>query len=333
LFRVLSLTWVKVLIAVGIVTLLVYFNRLDATVLSGLARTWPWLLAAFLLMLPSFVVVSCRFKIILDSQGIDVTTIQAVRWSMIGSFFDLAMPSASGGDLVKLGYLANYVGAGHRVRAMVAVGLDRLLGLIGLFLLAFIGSAVGWNILQDLPARNTVVVVSLSASLGTLLFLRVAGSRRLNQNHKVDRFLSQHAWGLHIKKLIASFNSLRERPDCLFVALGLSVINHAFWCASLFCIVKAVGNTVEPMRGFVVFPLAIFSNIFGVAGGFGVGTAGFDLIFSQLLAISNGALIGLLFQTLSAFARLAGLPFYLFSRPNEAMNGSELQMGGEKSIG
>ncbi|MEJ2034483.1 MAG: hypothetical protein P8Y63_15945, partial [Deltaproteobacteria bacterium] len=115
--------------------------------------------------------------------------------------------------------------------------------------------------------------------------------------------------------------------------LGLSVINHAFWCASLFCIVKAVGNTVEPMRGFVVFPLAIFSNIFGVAGGFGVGTAGFDLIFSQLLAISNGALIGLLFQTLSAFARLAGLPFYLFSRPNEAMNGSELQMGGEKSIG
>jgi hypothetical protein len=74
-----------------------------------------------------------------------------------------------------------------------------------------------------------------------------------------------------------------------------------------------VGALVDPMKGFVAFPLAIFSNIFGVAGGFGGGTVGFDLILSQLLAISNGALIGLLFQTLSAVARLAGLPFYLMS--------------------
>jgi hypothetical protein len=53
--------------------------------------------------------------------------------------------------------------------------------------------------------------------------------------------------------------------------------------------------------------------VFGVAGGFGVGTAAFDLILSQLLEIGNGALIGLLFQTLSGVAKLSGLPFYLAS--------------------
>jgi hypothetical protein len=68
------------------------------------------------------------------------------------------------------------------------------------------------------------------------------------------------------------------------------------------------------MTGFVVFPLAIFSNVFGVAGGFGGGTVGFDLVITQLLAMENGALIGLLFQSLSALARLVGgLPFYLLA--------------------
>lgn len=87
------------------------------------------------------------------------------------------------------------------------------------------------------------------------------------------------------------------------------MVNHVFWCAALLCITRAVGHNVEPIEGFVVFPMAIVGNIFGVAGGFGLGTAVFDLFLSQLLSISNGALIGLLFQTLSAVTRLVGLPF------------------------
>lgn len=60
-----------------------------------------------------------------------------------------------------------------------------------------------------------------------------------------------------------------------------------------------------------MFPLAMSSNIFGVACGFGVGTAAFDLLLLKLLSIENSALIWLLFQTLSAMSRLVGLPFYL----------------------
>jgi hypothetical protein len=133
----------------------------------------------------------------------------------------------------------------------------------------------------------------------------------------VEHILSRNAWGISVRQIIASFNSLRERPRYLFLILLLSIINHIFWCSSLFCIVRALDLSVDVLAGLVVFPLAIFCNIFGVAGGFGGGTAGFDLILSQLLAISNGALIGLLFQFLSALARLMGLPFYLLSPRGE----------------
>jgi len=316
LWRVFTSPWGKISIAVGVVALLIYFNRVDATVLVGVVHTWPWLLAALLLMLPTYVVVSLRFKLILGTQGIHASLSQAIRWTMIGSFFDLAMPSSCGGDLVKIGYLVKHVDAGQGTRAVLVVLFDRLMGMLGLFLLAFLAGVFGWQLLRDLPARNLVVGLTFLASLGTLLFLRLAGSRRLSQNSRIDRLLLRQRWGAQIKDLIASFNALRERPGYLFMALGLSVLNHMFWCASLLCIVKVVGASVAPLKGFVVFPLALFSNLFGVAGGFGVGTAGFDLLLSQFLAIGNGALIGLLFQTLSALARLAGLPFYLFSPPS-----------------
>jgi uncharacterized protein (TIRG00374 family) len=311
--RMLSSTHVKILIAIGVVGLLVYFNRVDPRALAGLVRTWPWLLAAFILMLPTFLVVSCRFKVILRNQGIHVSVFQALRWTMIGSFFDLALPTSCGGDLVKAGYLAKQVGAGQKAQAVMAVAFDRMLGMLGLFLLASLVSCFGWDMLRGMPARNTVLGLTIGASLGTLLFLRMAGSRRLYRNSILARLLSQQPWGLRVRQFITCFNTLSEHPRYLFLALGLSVLNHAFWCASLFCLLKVVGASVDPVKGLVVFPLAIFSNTFGVAGGFGGGTAGFDLIFSQLLAISNGALIGLLFQTLAGIARLAGLPFYLSS--------------------
>jgi uncharacterized protein (TIRG00374 family) len=317
LMRILSSKWFKILVAAGVVALLVYFNRVDATVLAGLDRTWPWLLAAFLLMLPPFVVVSCRFRVILSSQGIDVSYRQAIRWTMTGSFFDLAMPSSSGGDLVKAGLVVKHVGAGMRTRAVMAVAFDRVLGMLGLFLLATVVSVLGWNMLRDMPGRIFVVGLTFVASFGPLLFFRVAGSRRLFHHPEVNRFLSERSWGQRVKQFIATFNALREHPAHLVEALGLSVLNHVFWCASLLCIARVVGTAVDPMEGFVVFPLAIFSNIFGVAGGFGGGTVGFDLLLSQLLNIGNGALIGLLFQALSALVRLAGLPFYLLSPPSE----------------
>jgi len=308
-------TWLKVAVAVGVVALLVHFNRVDASVLAGLVRTWPWLLGALFLMLPPFLLVSLRFKLILASQGIHASLSQAVRWTMIGAFFDLAMPSSCGGDLVKMGYLVKHAEAGQGTRAIMTVAFDRLLGMLGLFLLAFAAGSFGWATLKEMPGRGMVVSITFVASLGTLAFLRLSGSRRLHRNATLDRFLSRSIWGVHLKQLITSFNALRERPGSFFLALGLSVLNHVFWCASLFCITRVLGDTVAPTKGFVVFPLALFGNLFGIAGGFGVGTAGFDLIFSQFLAVGNGALVGLLFQTLAAVVRLAGLPFYLFSMP------------------
>lgn len=301
----------KAAIAIAVVFLLVYFNRVDWRALYALNDTWSWLLAAFVLMMPPFAIVSYRFQVILRSQGVRVPLFLAARWTMIGSFFDLALPSSNGGDVIKAGYVIKHVGAGMRIRATMAVGIDRVLGLLGLFLLAGTVGLLGRQFVATMPGGNLLIVASLGASIGGLVLFRIVGARRLYHHPWLNQRLRQRPWGARLKRFVGAFNALRERPVYLMAALGLSMVNHTFWCSSLLCIAYAVGHDVAVIDGFLVFPLALFGNIFGVAGGFGLGTAGFDLLLSQLLGIANGALIGLVFQTLSAISKLAGLPFYL----------------------
>lgn len=303
----------KLVVAAAIFYLLIHFNRFDYSAIFQLAASWPWLVVAVICMLPSYPVVSLRTQLILKSLDITVHFADIFRWTMIGSFFDLAMPSSNGGDVIKAGYVVKSAGEGQRTRAVMAIAFDRILGLLGLFLLAFLAGCFGWQLLGDMPARGLVVMLSLTASIGTLFCFRILGARRLYRNGTLNNFLIQFRWGVRLQQLLASFNLLRERPKYLWGALGLSLLNHVLWCASLFCVAHAVGNSIDLIKGLVVFPLAIFSNIFGVAGGFGGGTVGFDLLLSRLLAISNGALIGLAFQILSSLTRLCGLPFYLLS--------------------
>lgn len=311
--RVLRSPWLKVALAVGVIYALVAFNRVSPASFSGLSKTWGWLILAFVLMLPPYAIVSYRFWLVLRNQSIDVRFRLALRWTMVGSFFDIAMPSNSGGDAVKAGYVMRHVGAGKRTKGVMAVALDRVLGLLGLFLLAGATSIAGWHVVRAMPGSAQVLLFLLLTSFGSLIFFRIAGARRVYTNMRARKFVESLPAGTRLYSVIGSFNLLREKPADLFAVLGLSMLNHVFWCASLLCITTAFGLSVGPVEGFTVFPLAIFSNVFGFAGGFGVGTAAFDLIFAKLLDQNAGVAIGLTFQMLSALSRLTGLPFYLAS--------------------
>jgi glycosyltransferase 2 family protein len=298
-------------IAAAVIFALVAFNRIELSVFTGVKDNWTWLVLAFLLMLPPYVIVSFRFWLVLRNQSIIVPFATAVRWTMIGSFFDIVMPSNSGGDVVKAGYVVRHVGTGSRTKAVIAVAFDRVLGLLGLFLLASLTSIVGWHIVMLMPGGKKLMIFLVLVCIGILLSFLIMGSRRLFNNARFRSLLERLPAGARLFNVITCFNSLRERPKDLILVLGLSMLNHTFLCMALLCITIAFSQSVGLVSGFSIFPLAIFSNAFGFAGGFGVGTAAFDVIFSRLLDIHVGATIGLTFQILSVFTRLIGLPFYL----------------------
>ncbi len=309
--HVISSMWFKLLISITIIGMLLFYNRIDFSVLASLSTNWFLIVFAFLLMLPPFLIVSYRFKLLLSSQNINVSFLLALRWTMIGSFFDLTMPSSNGGDIVKAGYVVKHIRPGLRIRSVMAVAFDRVIGLLGLFILASIVNVLGWVYLSDLPARHYLLAISLILGFVPIIFLLIVGKIRIYKIPKVNIWLSNRQWGVRLIQVFVSFSYLQGKPMILFVALLLSVINHLFWCTTLVLITSALGDNISLLKGFVVFPLAISGGVVGIAGGFGGGTVIFDLLFTKLLLIQNGALIGLVFQTLGLLSRLFGLPFYL----------------------
>ena len=314
--RIFGSAWFKLFIAIIVMVALLASDRIGLNVFANLQGSWGWLILAFLLMLPPYIVVSYRFFIVLRNQGLEVRLRQAIHWTMIGSFFDVAMPGSSGGDVIKAAYIFNDLEAGSRTRGLMAVAFDRILGLIGLFLLAIITMSIGWQTVKELPGSIEIFLFLGTMSFGVLGFFYIAGSRTLSRSAIFKNLVGKLPASERLFKLIDCFRSLREHRGELALILALSVLNHLFWCSALLCITIAFKETIEPVVGFTIFPLAIFSNVFGFAGGFGVGTVGFDLIFSLLLNIQTGATIGLTFQTLSLLSRLAGLPFFLLRSSN-----------------
>lgn len=300
----------KLAIALGALLILFAYNRINIDVLDkGLENRWL-LLLAFFMMLPPFAIVALRLRIILRNQNIGSSFGQSLHWVMTGAFFDLVMPSGTGGDIVKASYIVKFVGEGKRTAAVMAVVFDRIFGLCGLFCLGLCALVIGWDTVKELPNYILLSLFLVGGSLVPVGAFLILGMPCIADSLRIQKILNRNAFTRKILVILMCFRDIHAEKVLLAKVLLLSAINHLFSCASIFCIAMAFSEPVTVLQALTLFPLAIFGNMFGVAGGFGLGTIGFDLLFQYFLNSGNGAVIGLTFQTLGALARLTGLPFY-----------------------
>jgi uncharacterized protein (TIRG00374 family) len=269
------------------------------------------------LTLPTHLLASYRFKILLDGLDMPCSYFRALAWTMIGNFFNVAMPSATGGDVVKVFYVAGAYPREKRAVAVLTVLLDRVLGLFGLFFLALVVCLAGGHTVSDNPRLANVTFVLTLICLGVVVAFFVLASRSLEESPLRKRFVTALPFGAKIEKLYMSFAGLRRRPGLMAVTLLLSMFNHAFLTASM--IALAYGLNMDFVKDnlvgtMIVIPLCTFFKVFGVAGGFGTGEFAASVLFQDVLGTTAkmGSSLMLVFNVLSLLVCVVvGLPFYL----------------------
>ena len=70
-----------------------------------------------------------------------------VLLGFIGMVFNLVIPGAVGGDLIKAAYLVRM--RIRKTQAIASMVIDRILGLLGLFILAAIAGGFAWRLATD----------------------------------------------------------------------------------------------------------------------------------------------------------------------------------------
>ncbi|MGD0092075.1 MAG: lysylphosphatidylglycerol synthase transmembrane domain-containing protein [Planctomycetota bacterium] len=310
----------------GILGYLIHTGKLDLGALGGLRHRWIWIVYAILCVLPQYFLCAFRYRLLLGALQLPGTLGQAFSWSMIGSFFDLAMPLSNGGDLVKAYYVARHAGRGRRGLAVLSVVLDRVVGLLALFVFAWLVCLFAGRQVDDNPQLLRLSRALLFVCAGSLVAFCVLVSPPLERSALRRRLLHWAPYHAKLEALYVAFAGLRRQWVLLLGMLGLSLIVQILGCAAILFLAKGLPFTnihtgapaeLELVPTLVVLPLAVFLNTFGVAGGFGMGEAAFQVLFWQLLNVDGGANLALAFHCLFALLRLLGIPFVVFYRHKE----------------
>jgi uncharacterized protein (TIRG00374 family) len=181
----------------------------------------------------------------------------AVLLGFIGNLFNLVIPGAVGGDLVKAAYLMRM--QVKKTQAIASMVIDRILGLLGLFILAGIAGLVAWPVASP-NVRGLIAIVWAAVATG---FLTLALIFTQGLTRRFPRLLEGHSRRATIlRELNVMSSTYRRRLGVVAACLVMASVTHSLFVVAYFL----VSLTLFPERlptlaqHFLMVPLALFST-------------------------------------------------------------------------
>ena len=300
-------------LAVMAVLLAVLYRNVDVpafmTALVGLR--WGWLPLIYALFLMNTTLSTWKWKMLLASDGVSVPLSSLLSSYLIGTFFNLFLPSSIGGDSYRVVDASRHGGA---AKSFASVFADRLTGFLALAIWGLLFSAIGWSRLPDkrilwLP----VLVFGLMAGLVFALVQRtwlaaVLRAFRIDRLKKIDAFLH---------RFLDSMAGYHANRALLAKVFSISLFFQMMAIVIIFCISQALGWQVPFIYFSIFVPLitlgeALPISIFGI----GVRDSLYVFFFAQGGATREQALsMALVYVLITLVYSLLGGVLFLLRRP------------------
>ena len=249
-----------------------------------------------------------RWREISAECGAPLDTRQAMRFNLIGTFFNQTLPSSIGGDAVRL-WLVARGGAGWRA-ATYSIFVDRAIGLIALAIIIVASLPWSYRLISDPHGRSALLLVDFAALAGGVGFL-VLG--------RLPWPWLKRWWGthhLHACSVIAN-RVIFSREHGPKIAV-LSLLVHVLAVVIAWCVVRSIAAPVVFSQIFQLVPPVMLITMLPISiAGWGVREATMGLAFGYAGLMTNeGVNVSLLFGAVSfivgAFGGLVG-----FSAPRK----------------
>ena len=300
--------FLRLLISLGI--LLWLFLKVDLQkLLSSFAQIplYIWFLA-FILYLISQIISAFRWYVIGKNLSFDRPFFTYLKYYFVGMFFNLFLPSAIGGDVLKVFFLSQ--GENIKLKASYSVFLDRAFGLWAMFL---IGSfAVLFDPLA-LPKRWEVIIVASGIAITVISIIAPfmhTLTRKLMEKPSNFSFFNKI---LHYLESILLF---WKRPKALLISLGLSFILQLCGMSAVFLLGCGLKLGLPLSFYYSALPVISLITILPISlSGIGVREGGFVYFLSlkgvpieKALTLSLGVFtIQSLCALIGGFGYMAGL--------------------------
>lgn len=310
------------LLKIGFSAALIYWliksDRFDVKSLEPLF-TWQTVPIGLLMVFFSLLLLAERWRVLLQIQGFQLSFVQVLKLSLVGIFFNYAMPGGVGGDVIKGFYVVR--SQPHRkLDAAMTILMDRIFGLYIMVLLALASMlALLDQILAHPQLQFLVWIVALIFLIFTTA-LSLGFSTRIRK--RVQTLIPDHPLLQKVLQIWDGVAIYRSAPRSLLKVGFLCLV--AQFCTLGFYIYCGY------MLGFSNIPISVYfvaclvgtmmSALPITPAGIGVGQAAFAFLFSELTghATTLGATLATAGQAYWFIWGLVGSVVYLGLKSEKA---------------
>lgn len=246
-------------LAVGLVYLTLRSTETDLW--EELLRSAKLLIAVSTLLFGSILTLSTwRWQKLLRVQGIELGFMPTLRLTMIGHFFNLAIPGAVGGDLVKMAYISRQT-PGKRTESIFSIVADRIMGMLGLFIVASAAVLFSLRFLVSLgPEQRPIQIAAFTVGLGSAAgafglvaveyhqkLLSLTWVRKLFDffEPKVPNRLTEVA-----QRVVTALDTYRRNRKVMLQVISLSVAVHCLLALNLFLVGKSLHEDATSLGSY-----------------------------------------------------------------------------------
>lgn len=266
---------------------------------------WGWLLLAVGINFSGLALRSMRWAALLNGIGSGVPLPQLIKLYFVGAFFNGVLPSGFGGDVVRIIEVAEDV---PQAAAAGTVIVDRLSGLMGLFLLALLTMVTNPALFPD-GLIWQVGLVCLAGLTGGVLLLR--GWRWFPFVPKLLARLPEKA-ARPFLKLIATLQALPTKT--LLQALGISLLFNFLLIGQWTAVSRGLNFDISYWYLMGVVPVMAIALLVPSFSGLGVREAIAPLLFAGAgLTTAQAVTLSLMVFFVKRASELVGAPIYLVS--------------------
>lgn len=208
-----------------------------------------------------------RWVIYIRALDLQAPLISIVRFFFIGLFGNLFLPSAIGGDVIKILGLCKY--SDQKPKVVATVLLDRLSGFASMVIVATIAFVFGLKYIEDISIIISVVGMSVLLSLFALVLLNEkAYSFCIKIFSRLPKFKEA------LMQMHYDIALIKGSPKAALKAIGVSCVAQ-FLLALTFSIIAVALHQDIPLFYFFIFvPLVCVASSLPSIGGLGVREAG-----------------------------------------------------------
>jgi uncharacterized protein (TIRG00374 family) len=305
-----AFTVLRIAVGVGLLAYLGFSGVIDWSALGGLATAWPLTVMAFALLLLCMVVTAWRLCVLMRPHGLELSLFASVKLTLIGVFFSLCLPGATGGDAVRFYYAASG-NRGRRMEVATILVVDRAAGMFGLLAWPLLAAPLFPALVTSSPVFPALLLSAAAAVVAMVGLVIVAASPAVRRHPLLVGALGRIRFGTYLERALDTVHGYRHDMRTLAAAAGISLLAHTFAIMVVLTVSRALNPGAFSWETSLLVPLGFMANTLPLTpGGLGVGEAVFERLFS-LAGLAGGAEIMLGWRVILLLVGLLGLLAYL----------------------